>query len=518
MSRVAGTVLAAGASYSRYALSLLVLIIITGKVIRTLGPEAFGLWSLVFAVVGTIGLLDMGLVTTVVKYVAELRGRRDPEGRNEVVSTAAAVAIVLASVAAALVAGTAWVFNSVFSIPADQHRMAVLLIVVLGARVVMVGFPLSVFRGLLFGEDRIVTLNVIQAASILLYGASAWVALETGADLAALAWINLGGMALEHICYVVVAFRVIPRLSLSPQFVTRRMFLRIVSFSSHQLVVNVSALVRLRSDLFLIKLFLPLSAVALYAVGQKIAEQLHLFLKQGLNVLAPLAAELHGSGKREQLGALFLAGTKYALAAAIAIGVTCFVLGRVLITAWVGESFADAAPILGLLVTASALSAIESGASGVLAMTGHHRQTARVAGLSAVVNVAVSVALIGPLGLIGVAWGTLTASLMVDAYLVPRIARRAYGIPWNRFAREAIATSVVPGVGQYLVILGLATVMEPVGPLAIGAIAAVGLLVYAGLFFSLSLDRRERDLLGRLVTELWPGRTRTGEPVVPQGV
>ena len=81
MSRIDRTVTNAFASYARFGVSVAVVFFITPLFIRVLGADSFGLWSLVFALVGVVGLLDFGLLTTTTKYVAESKGRRDVRRR-----------------------------------------------------------------------------------------------------------------------------------------------------------------------------------------------------------------------------------------------------------------------------------------------------------------------------------------------------------------------------------------------------------------------------------------------------
>ena len=58
-------------NYARFAILLIVSFVLVPCMIRNLGRDDFGLWSLTFSLLGFFGLLDFGIGTTVVKYVAE---------------------------------------------------------------------------------------------------------------------------------------------------------------------------------------------------------------------------------------------------------------------------------------------------------------------------------------------------------------------------------------------------------------------------------------------------------------
>jgi len=75
------------ANYARFGVPMVVTLLVTPVVVGTLGPDGYGLWSLTFAVIGVLGLLDFGLTTGTVRFVGEARGRGDVAERNRAVAT-----------------------------------------------------------------------------------------------------------------------------------------------------------------------------------------------------------------------------------------------------------------------------------------------------------------------------------------------------------------------------------------------------------------------------------------------
>ena len=66
-----------------------------------------------------------------------------------------------------------------------------------------------------------------------------------------------------------------------------------------------------------------------------------------------------------------------------------------------------------------------------------HRTLAPVYGAEAACNLALSVALVGPLGLAGVALGTMIPSLFVSLAVIPRRLAATTGVPARLFYRNA---------------------------------------------------------------------------------
>ena len=506
LTRTAQVVLNTLTSWAKFVVMLAVMFLLTPQIINRLGDSDFGLWSLTFSVLGFFGLLDFGFATGVVKYVAEFRGRDDIERRNRMLSTLVVVYVLLALVAAIGVYVLSLTFNRTFSIPAPQQHKALMLLWILAARSVLLGLPLGLFRGILFGYQQIYVINIIQAVVTICYGFAAWTALERGSGLITLAWLNLAAMAVEHVIYVCLAFRYVQGLRLSWAYTDYSLFKQVASFSTFSFVVQVSALILLRTDPILVKLFLPLSAVAVYAVALKIAENAHLLLKQFINALSPMVAELWGRGDHIKIRFVLINCTKFAMASSILLCVAVWIYAKTALLLWVGPGFLAAAPVLWILMGAVLISIPQMTAAMVLTMTGHHKRTARAAIISACLNVLVSVLLVRSFGLIGIALGTFVAAIVVDIFVLVKTACKVFEVGYWRYARNAIMPALWPGIAQFILTYGIKTYFPPVhlGVLVVQAIP--GVVLYGLLFWYFGVEQSEKQLVAEKLLR-WRHRT-----------
>ena len=67
-------------------------------IIRKLGDEAFGIWSLVFAFLEYYWLLDLGFRSATLKYAAHYRATGEDDKVNEVVNTGLAYSSAISAV------------------------------------------------------------------------------------------------------------------------------------------------------------------------------------------------------------------------------------------------------------------------------------------------------------------------------------------------------------------------------------------------------------------------------------
>lgn len=484
-------------SYVRYGVVILVQLALVPYLIGHLGDEGYGLWTLTFSVLGFLSLVDFGFGTSVVRFTAEARGSGDVERRNAMLSTVMAVYLVLAVLAAVIVAGISPVYSSLFGIPEARKDVALPLFWVLAARSIAVSLPFGMFRSILFGHGRIGWVNLLQAGGTLLYAGASVAALEAGGGLIGLAWANLAAFAVENLAYVVVAFAAMPDLRISPRRFDRTLLGAAAWISGAQFVVTVSSLVLLRTGPIIVNAFLPLGAVALYGVALKVAENSLMLIKQGVNVLSPLAAEMSGAGRKEELRGLLVSAARFALAPAAAMAVAALALGREGLVAWVGPTYGDAAVVLSVLMTSVALLVPQMVASGVFSMTGHHRLTAWAAFLSMTVNLAASLLLVWGIGLPGVALGTLVATALVDVGVVVGLVRRAYGVGYVEYLRGVFLPSLLPAVGAFVTMIGIKTLAPPDSLPMVLFEAISGCLVFAVLFVAVGMTRSDRAFVRR---------------------
>ena len=499
MSRLARVALNALSSYGRGVISIAVLFFLTPAIIFYAGQEDFGLWSLTFAILGILGLLDMAGMAGVVKWVAECRGSGDVDRRNRILSTVAGMYLAISVIALVALALFALFYQQLFDIPEHLRAKAQSLLWILAIRQVVLAVPLLMFKGILFGEQRIVLVNTVQTAGFVLYGVVGYWVLHQGWGIVGLAWVNLGSMLLEHAAYLILSYVCVRDLRLSPQLAQRRLLREIFSFSAAQLVINISSLIRLRTDLIMVRFLVSLALVPTYAIALRLSEAAYYLIKQFINVLAPLKVQLAAAGEDDVLRAILIHVAKFALLPMVMATAAAYVVGRAAIVFWVGPEFADAAVLLHILMTSLVIGVPPLLAFTLLGMTGHHAMTARAAAISIVVNLTASALLWWPLGIVGIALGTLVSTLIVDVGVVLRRACQLHGITLSTQLRRVYLPVLLPGVVQCALTYQLVAWWPPASLGGIVLLASPGAVVYLLIFWLWSTEATERDSVRHLL-------------------
>ena len=473
----------AGSGYLRLMVSAVVQFAMVPIVIRYLGTSQYGLYALILSVLGFFALLELGAGAGAMKAAAAGWSTGDWNERNRSLSVQLMISLAAAGIAFLLLAGLAPLFSVVFHVPDSQRSAATAAVILLGLRSAVLAWPFGVLRSALYGHGDMVLVNGLQSLGAVLYAGLTWLALHLGFGLVGFATANLVAFLVEHLAYWYFATRRIPHLRLTLDWRDRRRMRDGLSLGGSQLLVAVAGLILLRTDPIIIQAFLPLSAVGAYAVALKVADQCFLLTRQFVNALSPMIAALHAGQQEDRVRQIAVTGTRYALALALLPAVPLALNADVLLTSWVGSSFAPAGPALAILVTAVALMAPQVVASGVLTYTGRHHATGKLALQAVLVNVIASLLLVRPLGLTGVALGTLTAVLVVDIGLAGRQLCSALDMSVKAYWRGAIRPALLPAIPA----VAVGVVLRLLVPAAGFAALAVHTAVVAGTFLLAAL-------------------------------
>jgi O-antigen/teichoic acid export membrane protein len=180
-----------GSSWFALGVNVMVGIFLSPYIIHHLGDDAFGLWVIIFSVTGYYGLFDLGIRSSIVRYVAKYSATEEHDELNRLINTAmfSYTGIGVVSMAITLIA--AYYVNSIFRIQPEFVLTARWLLLMVGASV-SVGFPLGVFSGILEGLQRFYLLNFTSISSTLIRAVLIVIALQRGRGLLTVALITVG--------------------------------------------------------------------------------------------------------------------------------------------------------------------------------------------------------------------------------------------------------------------------------------------------------------------------------------
>jgi O-antigen/teichoic acid export membrane protein len=296
---------------------------------------------------------------------------------------------------------------------------------------------------------------------------------------------------LTYWVYRANAYRVFPGLAIRAAHFRLARLREIMPFGLHMLVIEGASRVNHAVDVMVIGVFLSTIAVAVWSIAQRLADAAYQLSIQLSAVLFPTMVDNDTAQRADRLQSIVVLGTRLSLATVIPIAGTLMLTATPLVHAWVGDDFSESALILQVLALCVIVRVGAATAATVLKTCGGHRLVAVTHVTCAVVNLSLSLALVGWLGLLGIAIGTLVpVSVGAAAVLFPAGCRRV-NLTLARAWREAIWPALWPASVMTAFIV-FTRPFVPVSLLAVAAHMAAGALVYALIFTTCAISAAER--------------------------
>jgi O-antigen/teichoic acid export membrane protein len=187
---------------------------------------------------------------------------------------------------------------------------------------------------------------------------------------------------------------------------------------------------------------LGMAAVTPFALASRLVEMTKSLLRSATTTLTSAFSSLEAAGDHDRLRATFLAGSRAAWYAGLTAQAGLLLLGPAFLTLWVGHRHAEAGrPVLLALGSVVALSVAQSVASRVLYGLGRLRGFARGTLAEGASNLAISLALVGPFGIAGVAVGTAVPHAAFCVFVLVVVCRLT-GVRPTAYVRQ-IAPAVM---------------------------------------------------------------------------
>jgi O-antigen/teichoic acid export membrane protein len=185
--------------------------------------------------------------------------------------------------------------------------------------------------------------------------------------------------------------------------------------------------INMRADIIMLGFFGRATDVGVYRVAVQGASLVIVGLQVINTILPPYFARVHAERDWERLQQLAMQSARTALAAGLPAAVIIFLWSEEVIRLLFGVGYVGACVPLTILATGQVLNSAFCPVGPLLNMTGNERHNARTTATSVVVNIILNVTLIPLFGLIGAATAS-ALTLAIRNYLLWRVAYVRLGI------------------------------------------------------------------------------------------
>jgi O-antigen/teichoic acid export membrane protein len=429
--------------YLAYTVEAIVGVLMLPFNLAHLGAAAYGLWMVTASLTAYFSMLDLGYGGALVRFVAQYRARKDARSLNEVLSTLAIVYTSIGAATYALVVLAAFNLDSLLKLTPDQVPVSRALLLIVGAQVAF-RFLFGVFGGVIVGFQRYHLNNLTSIATSIAVALANVAVLLLGYGVVELVAVTTAVRVAALFVYRLNAYRVFPGLHISASLFRLERLREVSGFSVYMLLLDLAHKVNYSTDVLVIGALIGAPAVAFWSPAQRLGELALKLSNQLSEALFPIVVDCDAAQRAARLRMVFVQGTRLSLATVMPIAGGLAMLASPLLTAWIGPGFAETAVILQIIAVVVIVRVGCSTASVILKGAGLHRRLVAMVGVMAIANLALSIALVKPLGMIGIAIGTLVPVSAMSLFgYIPAACRRV-GISVSRMTYEGVWPAAWP--------------------------------------------------------------------------
>jgi O-antigen/teichoic acid export membrane protein len=406
---------------------------------RNLGVEDLGVYRLMSAVYSMVLVVAvLGVPTTITKYVAETRGKKDQMATH--ISASLTISLVLGAAATAISFMTADIVSNAF----HESNMSGLL------KLLSFIYPFSISSATLLGvlnglrEMKFYGLAVVAQSCVMLTVSISTILAGFGL------WGVILGMLLSSMAtFVLLLWKVrgIARIALGFR---RDVMRRILDFGWKITAINGVYQINYQVDSLLLGYFLTATDVGFYGVAIGLSRILLLAPSAVQTISYPLTSELWSKDERRALQTVMDRCLKYSAAVIYPAAMVAGLFAGDIIRLLFGGAFLDSVAPFRILLVGTAIYGVATSVGGTLTGIGRPDLALLVGAATATIDVVLNLILIPVSGVVGAALATSSAFAAGAALMLISIKRTA-GLEVNVKWHITIAASFVcilglPGV------------------------------------------------------------------------
>ena len=463
----------------------------TPFLIRGLGLEAFGIFSLALVVLGYLGLFDLGLGAATTKYVAESVATGDRQRLAGLVWTSMAMQLCLGVVTGIALAFSApYLTEKVFRIPPPMsHDVRTVFYLVAASLPIVLGA--SCLRGVLEASQRFDLVNVVKVPAAISVSLLPVVGLLCGLGIVGILVLLILSRLGAFLAYAVLCVRCFPSLT-RPGFHDVSSWQSLFAYGFWITISNVIGPLFHYLDRVFVGALLSVTALAYYTGPQQFLSGVSIIPASVTATIFPAFSSLNAASRRESIAKVYALSLKTILLTVGPFVVLAVFLARAILRLWLGAEFAEQSTlVLQILLMGALVNSLALCPHSLLRGLGRPDLTAKFHLAELPVFVGVLWFLVKRWGIVGAAWSwtfwvCLNAALLFAACAVLDL------VPARALAQNGLMRSV-------LFLFSLASALSLFGWMQTGLAARmllgiVFVAVFAWLAWRYALEPGDRNI------------------------
>lgn len=431
-------------SYAIIAVNSIVGLVYTPFMLRMLGQNEFGLYSLVSSVVAYLTVLDLGFHNAIIRYTSKYRA----EGKTEEQASLFGMFLLLYCFIGflVLIIGGVLLFNveALFDrtmTPDDLHKVKVMMALLVGN--IAFTFPMSIWSGIITAYEDFLFQKTINLARVILNPIVMTVLLLHGYKAVGMVVVTT---AFNVITLLINAVYCIGKLHVKIKFERVTLpFIKEVAFYSFWIFLGV-IVDRLywSSGQFVLGLFRTPSEIAIFAIAIQIQSFFTGFSYAISNVVLPRIVKLVTTASRQVVSDYFIKISRLQFYPISLILFGFIVFGRQFIIYWAGPDYEPAYYMALFLMVPQLFTTMQQTGYSVLQAMNKVKTRSIIILLSSIFAVALSIPISKFFGGIGTSVCISAGLILGNLILLNVYYHKEIGLDMKRFWEETLRLSIWP--------------------------------------------------------------------------
>lgn len=491
-------------NYVIIGLNTLTGLLYTPFMLRCLGQNEYGLYSLVASVIAYLTLLDFGFGSAIVRYTAKIRATSAKEDEWSLYGMFLSVYLVLGIFitvgGVVLYANTDRMFDQTMT--ADELNQARIMMALMVGNLAIT-FPFSIFGSIISAYERFVFQRIVSILRIILSTAVLIVVLSCGYKAIALVVVQTVFSIATLLLNLVYCFK---KLKIKIRFGRFDMPLLkdIAIFSFWNFMGAIVDRIYWGTGQFILGIYSGTVAVALFSLAITLMNMYMQMSTSFNSVLLPrITAMVVKPGREREVSDIFIktGRLQFCVLALITAGFTIF--GRQFVTLWAGESYITTYSITLIFFFSLICPLIQNVGLTIIQARGQQKFRSLVYLGISVASLVAQIFVTERYGALGCAV-VIGVTLFVGQWVIMNIYyHRSQSIDIPMFWKQIIRMALAPVA---LTVIGLMAVRVCEINTWLRLAVAIGIFcaIYVPVFYALSMNRYEQDIVKAPFKKLFP--------------
>jgi len=481
-------------------------LIILPYLLHRLGEQRYGIYVLAWSLLQVLELALQGMSSAMIKYSSAYIAQDRIEAMNKVVGTASFYSFIVSALGcAAVIIWTRCFPKYIQVMGGEQSAAAIFSFTAIGIMVLII-FPMSPFRGILYAKQRHDLVAVVDVAFqyLKLILVVLWFTI-IGPSLESLMVISVGTMILANLSMMFLAYLIQPGLKNDWSKCNWETFKVLFSFGGVIFLCTLCFMLNETGLKWIMGTLVSTSFVthiAIMVAPVKMFE--NVVLAMTLTVM-PVASKYDALENKQILSELFIRGTRYTALLALGAVIAAFFLLKPVLLLWLGQEYQFLSNYISIIFAGAAFAMTSNCAHHILRGLGK----LRIALINSIVGQAILP--VGTTLLIFLLkqqpyWaiaGGLTLGNVVYGLMQLGFCSKVIKVDYKKFIMRSYGQALliaIPVLAFIHLVLGFIDIS---GFWPIISAVILGLCLSAMLFYVFFFTREERRLFNELLTSVF---------------